>query len=440
MDKLKVLLFAMTGFGNEVLKSLVKNHLCQIVAVITPLRNTKPFPYYECKHIHEDANDFAIPIYEGLNLKNKDSIEILKSFSSDIILVATFNQILPVEVVKIARLMAINLHPSLLPKYRGATPTTWAINNGEQKTGVTAHLLTRDVDRGDIIIQKEIDIDINDTDGTLRKKLAKLAGEVSGELISKIYHNNICYKPQDEKKATYFSKRQNYPLTVDSLMSENISLHNKIRSHLPYPGVQMLYGGGLSVKETNYHEDFKILEIKSELIIMYLGNNIILRPFEKRDIEIYRQWVNDGEIASLVDRVLPVTEIEHERWYSSIQQNQSAVVFAIDEKSSSKYIGNVWLYNIDYRHRKSEVRILIGDNESRGKGIGAEALEMISWFAFNKINLHKLYAYVLSSNIRAKKAFEKAGFIEEGILKQDRFVNGRYEDVFLMGKINDKNI
>ncbi|MCX8083991.1 MAG: GNAT family N-acetyltransferase [Calditerrivibrio sp.] len=170
---------------------------------------------------------------------------------------------------------------------------------------------------------------------------------------------------------------------------------------------------------------------------MYKGDKIILRPFEKRDIEIYRQWVNDGEIASLVDRVLPVTEIEHERWYDSIQQNQNIVVFAIEEKTTNKYIGNVWLYNVDYRHRKAEVRILIGDSEGKNKGFGTEALKMISLFAFNKMNLHKLYAYVLASNIRAKKSFEKAGFVEEGILKKDRFVNGHYEDVFLMAKISD---
>lgn len=169
---------------------------------------------------------------------------------------------------------------------------------------------------------------------------------------------------------------------------------------------------------------------------MYITDSITLRPFEKEDLPKYRQWINNAEIASLIDRVLPVTETHHEIWYKKLLDDSSAVVFAVMRNDTSDYIGNVWLWNIDIRHRKAEVRIVIGDKSVAGKGFGIEALTLLSWFAFEKLNLHKLYAYVLMSNLRAIKAFERAGFSAEGVLKEDRYVNGRYEDVCVLAKIH----
>lgn len=170
----------------------------------------------------------------------------------------------------------------------------------------------------------------------------------------------------------------------------------------------------------------------------YKGKKVILRPFEKEDLENYRKWVNNTEIASLVDRVLPVAREEHEKWYSALLENKNTVVFAITTALDACYIGNVWLWDIDWRHRKAEVRILIGDEKYHGKGWGTEAIELTTIFAFNRLNLNRLYAYVVNSNERAKKAFEKAGFSVEGVLKRDRFIDGQYQDVFLMAMLRER--
>ena len=84
-------------------------------------------------------------------------------------------------------------------------------------------------------------------------------------------------------------------------------------------------------------------------------------------------------------------------------------------------------------HRHGEVRILIGDKRYWGKGMGTEAISLLSQFAFEKLNLHKIYAYVLASNPRASEAFEKVGFTREGLLKKDRYVNGVFVDVVRLG-------
>jgi len=171
---------------------------------------------------------------------------------------------------------------------------------------------------------------------------------------------------------------------------------------------------------------------------MYKGKKVVLRPFEKEDLEIYRKWVNDTNVDLLVDRVLPVSKEEHEKWYSALLDNKNAVVFAITTVPSARYIGNVWLWDINWRHRKAEIRILIGDEKFYGKGLGTEAIELIATFAFKRLNLSRIYAYVVGSNDRAKEAFEKAGFSVEGVLKRDRFVNGKYQDVFLLALLREK--
>ena len=155
-----------------------------------------------------------------------------------------------------------------------------------------------------------------------------------------------------------------------------------------------------------------------------------MRPFELDDLDKYRQWVNDPVIGSLVDRVLPVTEMAHDAWYHNLMGNRNAVVFAVDTVDEQRYIGNVWLWNIDLWHRRAEVRILLG--QDHGMGYGTDVLKQIVAFAFSKLDLHKLYAYVLSRNKRAVKAFARVGFVVEGTLKKDRFIDGDYRDVLLM--------
>jgi len=164
-----------------------------------------------------------------------------------------------------------------------------------------------------------------------------------------------------------------------------------------------------------------------------VAKEIKLRSFEKRDIETYRGWVNDPQIAPLIGRSKPVTRSEHREWYHKLVRERHAVVFAITFKD--KYIGNVWLWDIDWLNRKAEVRILIG--ESHGMGFGTMALEQITEHAFSKLNLKRVYAYVFTHNKRAKCAFEQARFNIEGIMKSERFIDGGYVDTLILARLKD---
>ena len=169
---------------------------------------------------------------------------------------------------------------------------------------------------------------------------------------------------------------------------------------------------------------------------MISGKKVRLGPLEREHLETWRGWVNDAEIASFVDRVLPVTACEHETFFERyVQDNESAVWFGMHSIELDRYIGNVWLWNVNSRHRNAEVRILVGEREAWGTGAGSEAIALLSTYAFEKIGLHKLYAYVMARNPRAKSAFLKAKFVEEALLREEAFWDGTFADVSRLCRI-----
>jgi RimJ/RimL family protein N-acetyltransferase len=174
--------------------------------------------------------------------------------------------------------------------------------------------------------------------------------------------------------------------------------------------------------------------------IVITGSKIRLRPFSWSDAERYRDWVNDPEIASLVDRVLPVTLEEHRAWYDDLVHRRDAVVFAVDRLSGDPpFVGLVWLYGVHERHRHAEVRIVIGEREVWGKGVGREALSLLTHYAFESLNLHKLHAVVLARNRRAVRSFEAAGFEIEGILRDERWLGGAYQDLVRLARVRNES-
>lgn len=164
------------------------------------------------------------------------------------------------------------------------------------------------------------------------------------------------------------------------------------------------------------------------------GELVRLRRFERGDAEIYRSFVNDPDTARRIDRAGTVTAEEHAVWYEALVTSASADVFAVVERATDAFIGLVWLFGIEPRHARAEVRIVLG--RSQGRGCGTEALRLLAHHAFSKRGLAKLWADVLAFNEGAARAFEKAGFVREGLLKSDRaFGEGRV-DVIRFGFLN----
>lgn len=168
---------------------------------------------------------------------------------------------------------------------------------------------------------------------------------------------------------------------------------------------------------------------------MPVSAGVTLVPLDRAHLARTRAWANDPEIARLMDRARPVSEPEHEAWFEAIRGREDCVYFAVEQEGEPRHVGNVWLWAIDLRHRKAELRIVIGDPAARGRGVGAEAIERLCRYGFDRLNLHRIYAYVLAINPGGRRAFEKAGFALEGTLREDRWAGDRFTDVYLLGRL-----
>jgi RimJ/RimL family protein N-acetyltransferase len=147
------------------------------------------------------------------------------------------------------------------------------------------------------------------------------------------------------------------------------------------------------------------------------------------------RWVNDPAMMRLLGRTSCVEPDEHQRWFEQLKRRTDCRYFSVETIDAGLHVGNIWLWDINAVDRKAEVRILFGDEAARGRGYGSEAIRLLADLAFDTMRVHRLYACVFSINASAKRAFEKAGFRSEGMLRQDRRVGGEYMDVYLLGQL-----
>lgn len=233
----------MTGFGNIALKVFIESPFIDVLGVFMPNTADDTFPYYNCEKLHEAVIKTGIPLYENFKPKKKEAYNLVKTLSPDLIVVSGFNRIIPEDIIAIPKYGVINVHPSLLPKYRGATPTTWVLMNGEEYTGVTIHFIEdgKNIDGGRIITQAKLKIEPYDTDGSLRHKLAEFSGKVLTDALLLISQNDKwAFLPQNEMEATYYPKRSLKDAEID-IQRPFTEIANKIRAMSPYPGAYISY-------------------------------------------------------------------------------------------------------------------------------------------------------------------------------------------------------
>lgn len=207
-----------------------------VVAVLTR-KEPGPFPYYGERPLQSEAEEAGIPVYPDPAINDLAFFETIKALKPEFLLSATYHQKVPVRLMKLATRGAVALHPSPLPSYRGATPSTWSILYGLKETGVTLHEMTVRPFEGDILSQSAVAIDPDDTDGSLRMKLAARAGALIEELGRSVIRSGALPKgrAQDVEAITHFPPRTRREglITFDE-PTKNI--YNRIRSVLPFPG------------------------------------------------------------------------------------------------------------------------------------------------------------------------------------------------------------
>ncbi|EDT27894.1 GNAT family N-acetyltransferase [Clostridium perfringens] len=170
---------------------------------------------------------------------------------------------------------------------------------------------------------------------------------------------------------------------------------------------------------------------------MLKSKRINLRPIENRDLKVLNKWKNDYEIFKyLGGGFQPQSINEQEKYISNLINNSgTSKRFIID---NGEAIGMVGLYDINFINRNCDLGIYIGEKSEQGKGYAKETMDLILDFAFNNLNLKKIKLNVVNANNKAINLYNSLGFKEVGILKEERFINGKFEDVKIMELIKDE--
>ena len=239
---MKTILFGFTGLGNAVLRGLLKSNNVWVSSVFTK-KYYSPYPYYNEVQMEDLCERENIICYIDKKVNSEEVKDLIKKDEPDLIIVASFSQIISKDIIDIPKSGIINLHPSLLPKYRGPYPDQGVLLNNEKETGITIHYLTDRLDSGNIILQKRFDISPNENYSSLKKKISDKSEKMITELIELFRSGS---KPkgleQRESEATYFPK----PKKEDGFLENETDINliiSKVKALNPFPGTSILING-----------------------------------------------------------------------------------------------------------------------------------------------------------------------------------------------------
>ena len=231
-------------FAVPTLRGLLANPEFAVAAVVTqPDRPRGRGQRVSVSAVKEVAAD-AVRIYQPESVKSDGAYDFFAEIQPDAVVIIAYGQIIPRRLLEIPRLGWMNLHASLLPKYRGAAPMAWAIINGESKTGLTTMRLDPGLDTGPILMQREIAIGGDETAPELSKHMAELGAPLVVESLIKLERGEITPIPQDSKQASYAPILTKEHGRIDWLLTAG-EIYNRIRGLAPWPGAFSTFRGRL---------------------------------------------------------------------------------------------------------------------------------------------------------------------------------------------------
>lgn len=212
-----------------------------LTVVTTPDRPKGRGLHLQPNPVKKHSEQLGIPVHAPSTLKDAETQKKIASLKPDFFVVASYGKLIPSSWLTIPQVAAWNVHPSLLPKYRGAAPLPWQIINDEKETGVTLALVTKELDAGDIVHQVRVPLESQDTTESLTRRLAELSPKALEEAFSKLQEGRLVLTPQKESDSNYARK-----LTKEdgclNLEEEAPILERKIRAFHPWPGTFIGYG------------------------------------------------------------------------------------------------------------------------------------------------------------------------------------------------------
>ena len=238
---MNVIFMGTPDFAVPCLEKLIEHH--NVLAVFSQLDKPvgrkqilKPTPVKEC------ALEHNINVYQPNSLKDDEVANQIEQLSADIIVVVAYGKILPKRILDAAKYGSINVHASLLPKYRGAAPIQWAVINGDKQTGVTVMQMGEGLDTGDMILVRKTDIDINETSEELFERLSVIGSEALIEALDEISSGTATFTPQGDSDTSYAEKITKALSPIDWNKSA-LQVHNLVRGLQTWPCAQTTFNG-----------------------------------------------------------------------------------------------------------------------------------------------------------------------------------------------------
>jgi methionyl-tRNA formyltransferase len=239
---MRILFLGTSAFAVSVLNHLINSEY-EVAGVVTQPdrpkgrgRKVVPTP------VKELAHNSGLDIFQPASCKNQDFISTVSSLEPDFLVTAAYGQILPKDILTVPRHIPINVHASLLPRYRGAAPIQWAIINADKTTGVTTMVMDEGMDTGDILLTAETAIAEKDTAGSLNEKLAEMGGGLLVQTLDRWLDGSITRHPQDNTRATYAPTltKEDGHIRFDEPAR---IIEHKIRGLTPWPGAYTVLAG-----------------------------------------------------------------------------------------------------------------------------------------------------------------------------------------------------
>lgn len=280
---MKVIFCGTPEFAVPFLISLMHDNEIEVQAVVT--QPDKPVGREQIltpPPIKETAQQYNLPVLQPEAI-NEDFLELIKKMKPDFIVVIAYGMILPKEMINIPKYDCINVHASLLPKYRGASPIQTALLNGDKETGVTIMQIDEELDKGGIYLLRKVAIDSTDTSEILSKRLAEIGAIILPSVLKDIADEVLTPLPQNEDDANYCKKISKKDAHIDPKKESADQILNKLRAFTPWPGIYMDFKGKrlkiLNAKDSK--EKAKAGEFKDVDGRLILGTN-------KDSIELFK--------------------------------------------------------------------------------------------------------------------------------------------------------
>ncbi len=278
---MRVVFMGTPDFSVPALENIAKKY--EVVAVVTQQDRPKGRGHkMQYTPVKEKAIELEIPVYQPKRVKDPEFVDILKTLKPDVIVVIAFGQILSKEILELPKYGCINVHASLLPKYRGAAPIQWAVINGDKKSGVTTMYMAEGLDTGDIIDTSEIVLDEKETGGSLFDKLADLGGKLILNTLDKLETGTATRTRQDDARSTYAGKITKELGKID-FTKPAAEIERLIRGLNPWPSAftymddKMLKIWNADVLEETVEEDpGTITEVNKKFIKVATGEGYLL--------------------------------------------------------------------------------------------------------------------------------------------------------------------